>query len=129
MTIGLDTSVVVRLLIGLPKAQFKAARQRLDTAYAEGEAVVVPDLVIAEAFHALRHHYQVSEDAIHARMGEFLRSGLVSADPPGADRALEAAGSIGLVDHLIHLRCRQHDTTLLTFDRRQARLQGVELVR
>jgi predicted nucleic acid-binding protein len=128
VTIGLDTSVVVRLLVGLPQTQFRAARKRLDVAHAEGRVVLVPDLVIAEAFHALTHHYQIPEDAIRTRMLEFLRSGLVQADPPGAEHALDAAGPAGVVDHLIHQRCRERRATLLTFDRRQARLEGADLV-
>jgi hypothetical protein len=34
-----------------------------------------------------------------------------------------------LVDRLIHLRYRQRQAILLTFDRHQSRLEGVELLR
>ena len=56
MAIGLDTSVVLRLLIGEPRLQMEAARRRIERALIAGEKVLVTDLVIAEAFYALRHH-------------------------------------------------------------------------
>ena len=61
MAIGLDTSVVLRLLIGEPRVQMEVARRRIERALIVGEKVVVTDLVVAEAFHALRHHYGVPE--------------------------------------------------------------------
>jgi len=57
VAIGLDTSVVLRLLIGEPRAQAEVARRRIERALIAGEKVIVTDLVVAEAFHALRHHY------------------------------------------------------------------------
>ena len=59
MAIGLDTWVVLRLLIGEPRSQTEVARRRIERALIVGEKVVVTDLVVAEAFHALRHHYSV----------------------------------------------------------------------
>lgn len=128
MTIGLDTSLVVRLLVGTPEAQYRAARERLEAAHARGENVLVSDLAVAEAFHVLRHHYGVEEVLVRARMRAFLRSGLVESDPTGIEGVLDAPASPGLVDHLIHLRCRVRGAPLLTFDRRQGRLEGAELV-
>lgn len=129
MSIGLDSSVVVRLLVGTPEAQFRAARRRLETAHARGETVLVSDLVVAEAFHVLRHHYGIEEYRVRARMRDFLRSGLVEPDPPGIEEVFDAPGSPGLVDRLVHLRCRARGAALLTFDRRQGRLEGAEMLR
>ncbi|CAN5389500.1 hypothetical protein BH24GEM3_BH24GEM3_02350 [soil metagenome] len=129
MSIGLDTSVVIRLLVGTPEAQYQAARRRLETALARGETVLVLDLVIAEAFHVLRHHYEIEEELVRERMRDFLRSGLVEPDPVGIADVFDAPESPGLVDRLVHLRCRARDAALLTFDRRQGRLAGAELLR
>ena len=93
MAIGLDTTVVLRLLIGEPRSQTEVARGRIERALIVGEKVVVTDLVVAEAFHALRHHYSVPE-----------------------------TGSV--VDRLIVARHRALGATTVTFDRRQARLEG-----
>lgn len=63
---GLDTSVVVRLLVGMPEAQYRVARRRLENAHAQGETVLVSDLVIAETCHVLRHHYGIEEGLVRA---------------------------------------------------------------
>jgi predicted nucleic acid-binding protein len=104
VTIGLDTSVVVRMLVGLPVAQAKLARTRLERALEEAEAVLVCDLVVAEAHFALQHHYGVPKDAARELLLSFLESGVVSAEPKQAVSALRQARGAGLVDRLIHAR-------------------------
>lgn len=54
MTIGLDTSVVVRLLIGEPVEQAAAARRLLDEQ--PRGSCAISDMVVGEAYFALRHH-------------------------------------------------------------------------
>ena len=131
VAIGLDTSVVLRLLIGEPRAQTGIARRRIERALSAGEEVVVTDLVIAEAFHALRHHYSVPEPVALGQLREFLDSGIVSVDPVGAREAVEpeARERAGVVDRLIVARHRALGATTATFDRRQARLDGGVLLR
>ena len=126
MAIGLDTSVVLRLLIGEPRSQMEVARRRIERALIAGEKVVVTDLVVAEAFHALRHHYSVPETVARGRLREFLGSDIVHVNPAGAGEALgqRARGQAGVVDRLIVARHRALGATTATFDRRQARLEG-----
>jgi predicted nucleic acid-binding protein len=57
--VGLDTTVVVRLLTGEPAAQAHAAKAYLENAYASGVKLVIHDLVVIEAYHALIYHYEV----------------------------------------------------------------------
>jgi predicted nucleic acid-binding protein len=131
VAIGLDTSVVLRLLIGEPRAQMEIARRRIERALIAGEEVVVTDLVIAEAFHALRHHYGVPEPVALGQLREFLDSGIASVDPVGAREAVEPEARVraGAVDRLIVARHRALGATTATFDRRQARLEGGVLLR
>jgi predicted nucleic acid-binding protein len=131
VAIGLDTSVVLRLLIGEPRVQMQIARRRIERALIAGEEVVVTDLVIAEAFHALRHHYGVPEAVALGQLREFLGSGIANVDPIGAREALEpeSKGRVGVVDRLIVARHRALGATTATFDRRQARLDGGVLLR
>jgi predicted nucleic acid-binding protein len=126
VAIGLDTSVVLRLLIGEPRVQMQVARRRIERALIAGEKVVVTDLVVAEAFHALRHHYGVPETVALGRLREFLGSDIIRVDPAGAGEALgpRARGEAGVVDRLIVARHRALGATTATFDRRQARLEG-----
>jgi predicted nucleic acid-binding protein len=131
VAIGLDTSVVLRLLIGEPRSQMEVARRRIERALIAGEKVVVTDLVVAEAFHALRHHYSVPETVALGRLREFLGSDIVHVDPAGAGEALgqRVRGQAGVVDRLIVARHRALGATTATFDRRQARLEGGVLLR
>ena len=102
MAIGLDTSVVLRLLIGEPRVQMEVAHRRIESAPVAGEQVVATDLVVAEAFHALRHHYGVPEAVALGQLREFLGSGIAHVDPTGLREALGPGtrGQAGLVDRL-----------------------------
>jgi predicted nucleic acid-binding protein len=127
--IGLDTSVVVRLLVGLPESQARVARRRLEEAVEAGERVVVSDLVIAETYHALQHHYAVPKAQARSVLRRFVASGIIGLEPHAAFRALEVAGGAGLVDRLIHLRYRSLGAITLTFERRQGTLEGAVRLR
>ena len=84
MAIGLDTSVVLRLLIGEPRAQAEVARRRIERALIAGEKVIATDLVVAEAFYALRHHYDVPQTVAVSRLQEFFSAGVAQVNPLGA---------------------------------------------
>ena len=125
-TIGLDTSVVVRLLTGLPSRQAAAAKERLEQALDAGDVMWVTDLVIAEAYHALHHHYDVPRNEAQKLLLALVTSGVVQLDPGDSVSALAPAEGVGLVDRLIHARHRARGAVTLTFDRRQAKLEGAE---
>jgi predicted nucleic acid-binding protein len=131
VAIGLDTSVVLRLLVGEPRPLTEAARRRIERALAAGERVIVTDLVVAEVFHALRHHYDVPEAVALAQLRGLLDSGIVHPDPAGTPEAVApgARRQAGIVDRLIVARHASLGVTTTTFDRRQARLEGVVLLR
>jgi predicted nucleic acid-binding protein len=126
VAIGLDTSVVLRLLIGEPRALAEVARRRIERALVGGEKVIVTDLVVAETFHALKHHYDVPHAMALGQLQAFFKAGIVQVDPVGAAGALGqgAKGHAGVVDRLIVARHRALGATTATFDRRQARLEG-----
>lgn len=128
MRLGLDTSVVVRLLIGEPEAQYRAARERLQRAHAEARDILVTDLVVTEAYFALRHHYGVPDPDARDRLGQLLASGLVRSEPAGMAGPVGAGAVAGLADRLIHHRYQGLGAGTLTFDRAQAGLEGVELL-
>ena len=121
MAIGLDTSVVLRLLIGEPRAQMEVARRRIERALIVGDKVVVTDLVVAEAFHALRHHYGVPEALALGRLRDFLVSDVLHVDPAGTGEILRpgATREAGVVDRLIAARHRALGATTVTFDCRR----------
>jgi len=129
VSIGIDTSVVLRLLVGEPVAQARVARSRLEKALAEGEAVLVCDLVIAEAYFALHHHYGVPKYEVRQLLVKFLGSGVVQADPPESLLALQKRPGAGLIARLVHTRYRSRGAITLTFERKQAALEGAQRLR
>ena len=131
VAVGLDASVVLRLLMGEPRQQTQIARRRIERALAAGEQVVVTDLVVAEVFHALRHHYAVPEVTALARLRDLFDSGAARLDPAGSAEALQPGVSrgAGFIDRLIVARHNSLSATTATFDRRQARLASTVLLR
>ena len=74
---GIDTSVLVRLLTGVPEADFTQSVRRLSALVAdEGSAVVASNQVIGEACIAVQHHYGVTRADARAGLLDVLRSGL-----------------------------------------------------
>jgi predicted nucleic acid-binding protein len=127
MTIlGLDTSVVVRLIVGLPESQATRAKQRLEEALDRAETVVVTDLAVGEAYYALHYHYGVPKPEARDLLLRFVSSGVVRLSPESSLEALAPSGGAGLMDRLIHARHRAEGAVTLTFERRQSRLEGAE---
>ena len=131
MSVALDTSVVLRLLTGEPPAQTEAALTFLGL---QSSPAVLSDLVIAESYHALKHHYSVS----HSDAVKFLT--MLAHDPKtrcsgvaqGVLKNLNesrSANLAGLLDLLIHADYQREDAQLITFDRDLGRLPGVLLLK
>jgi predicted nucleic acid-binding protein len=129
VNVGLDTSVVVRLLVGLPENEYRIARKRLDGAFLANDIVLISDIVLAEAYHALCYHYEIPEMEARRRLAAFVESGLVLLEPTGGVRALRTASGAGLMDRMIHERYRSLDAVTLTFDGKQGRLEGADRLR
>ena len=119
MTFGLDTSVVLRLLVGEPEHLTAVAWQFITEATAGGAtSLAVSDLVVAEAYHALRHHYRANhEDAVNGLrqlLGDarFRSTGVARATLAGSTEA-----NPGLMDRIIHADYAREGFQLVTFDR------------
>ena len=122
--IGLDTSVIVRYLVGTPVAQAKRAAALID-----GDDVLAVSLVaLAEAAHVLRTQYQVGQrDIIDALTGLIQRENirLLGIRTEHVVSALVRARDLPgrpLPDALIVASTIAGDALpLATFDRGQAR--------
>lgn len=126
--IGVDTSVVVRMLTGQPAVQAEAARRLVREAPGE---VMLSDLVVGESYFALRHHYGVTHrDAIEAlrRLLEDTRVRATGIAPEVLSEAAERSASPGLMDRLMHADYGLTGITLHTFDADAARLPGARLI-
>lgn len=130
---GLDTSVVLRLLVGEPENLAHRANEIIEGGEENGPAACVSDLVAGEAYFVLRHHYGVPHKAAVSTIYALLSD--VRIECTGI--ALEVfkgmrSGSAapGLMDRLIHRDYeRNSGVPMVTFDRDAAKLPGAELLR
>ena len=128
MIIGLDTSVILRLLTGLPVPQAAAAQAALVAAESRGDRLLVCDLVLAEAYHGLTHHYGLPRTEARAAIHAMIGSGLIETELGSeAATAFDKTGA-GPVDRMIVGRYRAAGGLTLTFDGRMAKLDTVSLV-
>ncbi len=127
--VGIDTCVVLRLLVGEPRPQAETARQFVERCYYEGVDVCVSDMVVSEAYHALIHHYGVPKRQAVETLRGFLASPMIT--PTGHAMSVvstyEGTGA-GLVDRLIRMDLLNHAHEVKTFDRDFSRLENVTLL-
>ena len=128
--VGLDTSVVVRLLIGEPAPQAERALAVLQQFAAQGGRALVSDMVVVEAYSALYAHYAVPKKKARAALLRLLESSLVDGEPDGCAAsvlaAMERSGQKpGFADRLIHAQYRKAGGHLLTFEKAAAKLGDV----
>lgn len=131
MSVGLDTSVVLRLLTGEPAAQAAKAYAELQQRLQRDESVYVSDLVVSETYFALRYHYGMAKAAALELLALFLAESGVT--PSGASAAVLqtpglATASPGFVDRMIHADCMLHAAEMLTFEKHARRLPGVHVL-
>lgn len=131
MIAGLDTSVVLRLLTGVPEAQAKRALTEVQDAIGRGVSLFVSDLVVSEVYFALQYHYGVPKSEALSSLNVFLKESGVKS-PGSAARVLDTPGLAtarpGFVDRLIHAEYLQSAGEVLTFERASARLPGVRVL-
>jgi predicted nucleic acid-binding protein len=132
MTVGLDTSVVLRLLVGQPPEQTAAAVAFLDETQRSGRRVVVSDLVIAEAYFALQFHYEISQADALAALASIVSTGEITAAGQ-AGRVLTQSGLArakpGFVDRLIHAAYHEAGGTMATFEKAGRKLPDVTVLK
>ena len=61
MNVGLDTSVLVRIVSGLPREQAEAVAARLADIIDDDGFCEVSDIVVVEAYYALRQFYGMTK--------------------------------------------------------------------
>lgn len=132
MTVGLDTSVLVRVLTGEPRDLALVALSYLLEREQAGDRVLVSDWVVAEAYYALQHHYGASKRDTLEALGDFLAS-------PGIEGTGEVAAVLatpdlesakpGFIDRVIHRNyLRSGAEEVATFERAAAKLSNVRVL-
>jgi len=128
--IGLDTSFVLRLLVGEPKVQAKRAVAQLDEIRSEGKRCAVSDLVVSETYFALQYHYEVPKQLALDSLKDFLKSPEVV--PIGESLAILQQPDLGkskpgFIDRMIHAEYMQKAEMMLSFEKAAAKLPAVRL--
>lgn len=132
MKVGLDASVVVRLLLGQPAEQTKAAVALLDGLLRQGHRPLVSDLVVAEVYRTLCEAYKVPPAEVIRALDAFFEAGEVHSDGVAAQVLKTpgvASGSPGFIERLVHRQYVSGGDQMATFDRATQRLNGVRLLR
>ena len=131
---GLDTSVVLRLLVGEPKNQADVALQYVRDLFAENQPAIVSDQVIAETYFALHAHYGVPKRESVRTLLQFVDSDLVALEGGGCAREVLVTMSAstqkpGLVDRLIHAQYLKQADEVATFEKALGKLEKVTVLR
>ena len=116
---SLDTSVVIRLLMGEPAGHYELATRFLKDHMAAGITIHVSDLVLAEAYFALQSYYGLTKADALAALTLFARHGGVTITPVAAAVMAHpklATAKSGFVDRLIHGNSHSAGHTLITFE-------------
>lgn len=120
LSLTLDTSVIVRLLTQEPAPLFQVAAQFLEEQLMAGVSIFISDLVLAEAYFALKSFYHFPKaDALTAIAALAQTSGLCVSPAALAVLSLPnlATAKPGFVDRLIHSWSLTGGHTLVTFEK------------
>ena len=128
---GIDTSIFVRLLTGDPAKDYEQTRAALEKVLTDDPAaeIEVSNLVIAEAYFALQHHYGVPKNEACAALVSVLTSGLVK--PQHGQSVPDALGETrepGVLDRLIASDYAAHGVIAVTNDKKMGRLSRARLL-
>lgn len=131
MTLGLDTSVVLRLLTGQPQDLAAKALARYQDGIAAGDDFSVCDLVAAESYYAIQHHYgKTKEEALDAlkifSSGEgisFSRNFAAAINTPNIHKA-----SPGFVDRMLASGYGEKGQITLSCEKSFRRLPDTEVI-
>lgn len=128
-SVALDTCIVLRLLVGEPSDQAGQAHDYLEECHFSGVTVYVSDLVVAETYHGLCHHYQVPPREVIEILTEFLSSPMITPGGHSLTVLCEYKGrGAGFVDRLIRADALENAQQVVTFDRKFARLPNVQKI-
>lgn len=121
----LDTSFLVRLLTRDPLPLFERAAAFFDRWKPEMPGFVVTDLVLAEAYFALQHHYRYPKAEALAALRSLISHPAISvSDETRAVFSFPdlATAKPGFVDRLIHGASQSAGHTLVTFEKAAQKL-------
>lgn len=121
MTWFLDSSTIIRYLVGTPEELASRARSLIDS----DQPLLVSTAVIEESAHALRHHYHVPRPAVVEALAVLLGRANVTVNQADDDLVIEAllfclpSGRVSIADALLWAEARSHTPAgVYSFDQR-----------
>ena len=126
--IGLDTTVILRLLTGEPQNQFAKSKQFIATQLNTHKKLFVSDLVIAEAYFALQYHYEVPKKEALVQLSNIFSSGIIHPAPGSVcSKVLRDAPqhNAGFVDQVIYEQYCLFADQVVSFDKAMSELEKV----
>lgn len=131
MNVGLDTSVVLRLLLGQPADQSQRAVALLEELARRGDRALASDLVVAEAYFALQFHYGVPKKEALVALRQMFADGEIESQGVAAEvLAAEGLASAkpGFVDRLIQGGYLASGDSMATFEKAAGKLKSVRVL-
>ena len=131
MNVGLDTTILVRIISGLPREQAEAVAARLSGILDDGGRCEVCDIAVVESYYALQQFYGMTKAEVigHLRTLSltpgFVFSPEVSSvlETPNLDRA-----SPGFIDRVLAAKYRSRQLATLSCERSFRKLPMAEVV-
>ena len=119
---GLDTSVVLRLIVGEPEDLAERAARFLSEVVEAGDSLIVSDLVLCETYFALHTHYGVPKREAIKVLAQMLTEGPVQAvDQSPILNVLKASAKgpqkPGFVDRLIQAQYEALKADTVSFEK------------
>ena len=127
--IALDTNVLVRYLAQDDREQAKAATRFIEEALTAGDPGFISAIVLCEIIWVLESRYDLKRTDVVSIIKALLDTRQIVIGEANAVRAALNHSSVDLVDAIIHEVGRSQQCQMtVTFDRKFARLAGVELL-
>ena len=129
--VSLDTSVVLRLLVGVPADQAEVAKDFVTERLVRNDSLIISDLVLSETYFALQTFYKIPKsDALEMISLLSARSGFNIS--PNAANVLAlpnlSSSKPGFVDRLIHGASHGQGHTLVTFEKAAKKLPATHVL-
>lgn len=124
---GADTNLIVRFLVKDEENQARKVKQLLD----EGEILFINDVMLSELYWVLVHVYDYSKNDFLIAVDALLYMKNIRFFDKQVVRDSLADyihSTSGFVDCLIHQINNKRELTTLTFDKKAARLENMQLV-
>ncbi len=131
MNVGLDTTILVRIISGLPREQAETVAARLAAIFDDGGICEVSDIAVAEAYYALQQFYGMTKAEV---LGHFRTLSLTPGfrfspevtsvlETPGLDRA-----NPGFLDRVLAAGYRSRQLATLSCEKSFRKLPLAEVI-